>query len=138
MKLMLAFTWQRVELQPFDIVFVDDADLGAIVLVPLSKLLPHLRNGWAIEPHGLDLGHVVPQAFPVAACIVANNGPALPRKSWRQRFALSISRSRMKAGAKGFFILVRPDRYGEPRRFDTMTSQPSAQACLKMMAPSLS
>ena len=30
-------------LQPFDIVFVDDADLSPIVLGPLSKLFPHLE-----------------------------------------------------------------------------------------------
>jgi hypothetical protein len=38
------------------------------------------------------------------------------------------------AGPAGFFILIqfadRPARYGEPSRFDTMPSQPSAQACL--------
>src|SRR5262249_51906408 len=44
------------------------------------------------------------------------------------------SSSRRTAGASGFLILSqcaeRPARYGEPSRFDTMPSQPSAQACL--------
>jgi len=35
--------------------------------------------------------------------------------------------------ARGFLILThcfdRPERYAEPRRFDTMPSQPSLQAC---------
>jgi hypothetical protein len=47
---------------------------------------------------------------------------------------LSSSASRRTAGAAGFMILTqqstRPERYGEPSRFDTMPSQPSAQACL--------
>jgi hypothetical protein len=30
----------------------------------------------------------------------------------------------------------RPERYAEPSRFDTMPSQPSLQACSKMMPPS--
>jgi hypothetical protein len=45
----------------------------------------------------------------------------------------SSSASRVTAGAAGFFTLsqqsARPGRYGDPRRFDTMPSQPSAQAC---------
>ena len=57
--------------------FVDDADLGQIVLVPLSKFFPHLGNGTAIESDGLDLGHVAPKRSPVAACIVAYNGAPL-------------------------------------------------------------
>src|SRR5580704_14194165 len=44
----------------------------------------------------------------------------------------SSSASRVTAGALGFLTLtqqsLRPGRYGEPRRFDTMPSQPSAQA----------
>ena len=44
------------------------------------------------------------------------------------------------AGAFGFLALsqrgVRPNRYGDPSRFDTMPSQPSLHACLKIMAPS--
>ena len=52
----------------------------------------------------------------------------------------SSSASRATAGAAGFLTFsqrsVRPERYGEPRRFDTMPSQPRAQACLKMIAPS--
>jgi hypothetical protein len=57
------------------------------------------------------------------------------------RFApQSSSASRFTAGAAGFLTLSqcadRPGRYGEPRRFDTMPSQPSAQACWKMAAPS--
>jgi hypothetical protein len=32
--------------------------------------------------------------------------------------------------------LERQERYVEPSRFDTMPSQPSLQACAKMMAPS--
>lgn len=44
----------------------------------------------------------------------------------------SSSASRVTAGALGFFTLTqcaeRPERYGEPSRFDTMPSQPSAQA----------
>jgi len=42
--------------------------------------------------------------------------------------------SRVTAGAAGFLTFIqqpaRPAWYGEPRRFDTMPSQPSAQACL--------
>lgn len=45
----------------------------------------------------------------------------------------SSSSKRLAAGATGFLILIqqslRPDRYGVPRRFDTIPSQPSAQAC---------
>ena len=52
----------------------------------------------------------------------------------------SSSASRITAGALGFFTLtqfgLRPERYGEPSRFETMPSQPRAQACLKMIAPS--
>jgi len=44
----------------------------------------------------------------------------------------SSSASRFTAGAFAFFILsqsgVRPLTYGEPRRFDTIPSQPSLQA----------
>ena len=47
----------------------------------------------------------------------------------------SSSASRRTAGAFGFLTLiqcsVRPDRYGEPSRFDAMPSRPSAQACLR-------
>ena len=43
----------------------------------------------------------------------------------------SSSASRFTAGAAGFFILsqsvVRPDRYRDPSRFDTMPSSPSLQ-----------
>jgi hypothetical protein len=45
----------------------------------------------------------------------------------------SSSATRVATGAAGFLILthqsLRPGRYGDPRRFDTMPSQPSAQAC---------
>ena len=48
-------------------------------------------------------------------------------------FVQSSSSTRFAAGADGFLILIqlslRPVRYGEPRRFETMPSQPSAQAC---------
>jgi len=41
----------------------------------------------------------------------------------------SSSASRFTAGAAGFLVLIqsadRPNRHGEPRRFDTMPSQPS-------------
>ena len=51
----------------------------------------------------------------------------------------SSSSSRRTAGAAGFLILsqwlTRPDRYGEPSRFDTMPSQPSVHACLWTIAP---
>jgi hypothetical protein len=44
----------------------------------------------------------------------------------------SSSASRFTAGAAGFLTLSqsfdRPNRYGEPRRFETMPSQPSLQA----------
>ena len=50
---MLAPACLRVGLQPFDVMFVDDADLSPIVLVPLSILLPNLGYGAAIEPNGL-------------------------------------------------------------------------------------
>src|SRR5262249_52105622 len=43
------------------------------------------------------------------------------------------------SGAAGFLNLsqsrVRPARYREPSRFDTIPSQPSAQACLNTMSP---
>jgi hypothetical protein len=58
-RLMLAPTCLQAGFQPFDIVFVDHADLRPIVLVPLSKLFSHLGYGAAIESDGLDLGHVV-------------------------------------------------------------------------------
>ena len=52
----------------------------------------------------------------------------------------SSSASRVTAGAAGFLTFsqetARPERYGDPSRFDTMPSQPSAQAFLKMIAPS--
>ena len=55
----------RLQAQPFDPVFVDNADLSPIVLVPLSVLFPHLGNGPAVESDGLNLGHVVvPGALP--------------------------------------------------------------------------
>ena len=45
----------------------------------------------------------------------------------------SSSASRVTAGAAGFLTFTqqsaRPERYSEPSRFDTMPSQPSAQAC---------
>jgi hypothetical protein len=45
----------------------------------------------------------------------------------------SSSASRFTDGASGFFILSqsgeRPERYGEPSRFDTMPSSPSLQTC---------
>jgi hypothetical protein len=44
------------------------------------------------------------------------------------------SASRVTAGAAGFLTLIQQSAraawYGEPRRFDTMPSHPSAQACL--------
>jgi hypothetical protein len=44
----------------------------------------------------------------------------------------SSSASRVTAGAAGFLTFsqqsARPDRYGDPSRFDTMPSQPSALA----------
>ena len=55
----------RLQAQSFDLMFVDDADLSSIVLVPLSVLSPHLRYGPAIESDGFNLGHVVvPGALP--------------------------------------------------------------------------
>jgi hypothetical protein len=51
--------------------FVDDADLRPIVLVPLSILFPHLGFGPAIESDGLNLGHVVVPAWPATILIVA-------------------------------------------------------------------
>src|SRR6516162_3271497 len=52
----------------------------------------------------------------------------------------SSSASRFTAGAFGFLTLTqcgeRPELYGESSRFDTMPSQPSVQACLKIIAPS--
>jgi hypothetical protein len=48
----------RLQAQPFDLVFVDNADLSPIVLVPLSVLFPHLGYGPAVESDGLNLGHV--------------------------------------------------------------------------------
>ena len=46
----------------------------------------------------------------------------------------SSSASRFTAEAAGFLTFSqcadRPARYGDPSRFDTMPSQPSAQACL--------
>ena len=46
----------------------------------------------------------------------------------------SSSASRFTAGATGFLTLsqwsIRPERYGVPSRFETMPSQPMAQACL--------
>jgi hypothetical protein len=32
---------------------------------------------------------------------------------------------------------VRPDRYGEPSRFDTMPSSPILQACSNTMSPGI-
>src|SRR5262249_32823861 len=48
----------------------------------------------------------------------------------------------LDAGAAGFFTLIQsehllgPGRYFESTRFETMPSQPSAQACAKTVAPS--
>ena len=61
---MLAPACLRAGLHPLDIVFVDDADLSPIVLVPLSKPLSHLGNGAAIEFDGLDLSHTVSPSRP--------------------------------------------------------------------------
>ena len=51
---------------------------------------------------------------------------------WVTHVRHSSSASRFTAGALGFLTLSqssdRPNRYGEPRRFDTMPSQPSLQA----------
>jgi hypothetical protein len=48
------------------------------------------------------------------------------------RVRQSSSASRFTAGAAGFLTLIqsfdRPNRYGEPIRFDTMPSHPSLQA----------
>jgi hypothetical protein len=56
----------------------------------------------------------------VAVVPIAWRPSLLPPRSSRQ-------------GAAGFLILsqwsVRPDRYGEPSRFDTIPSQPHLQAC---------
>jgi hypothetical protein len=55
----------RFQAQPFDLMFVDNADLSPIVIVPLSVLFPHLGYGPAVESDGLNLGHVVvPGALP--------------------------------------------------------------------------
>ena len=52
----------------------------------------------------------------------------------------SSSASRSTAGASGFLILsqwlTRPERWAEPRRFDTIPSHPREHACLKMISPS--
>jgi hypothetical protein len=54
----------------------------------------------------------------------------------------SSSASRLTAGAAGFLTLIqsfdRPGRYCEPRRLDTMPSQPSLRAWWKTMLPSTS
>ena len=54
----------------------------------------------------------------------------------------SSSASRLTAGALGFLTFTqcatRPERYGEPSRFETMPSQPSLQASRKTIAPSSS
>jgi hypothetical protein len=50
----------------------------------------------------------------------------------------SSSASRCTAGAAGFLLLIqsreRPERYGEPRRFETMPSRPSLQAWRNTMS----
>src|SRR5947209_341351 len=52
------------------------------------------------------------------------------------------SASLVTAGAFGFFDLtqsaVRPERYGEPLRFDTFPSSPRRQTCSNTMAPTWS
>jgi hypothetical protein len=52
----------------------------------------------------------------------------------------SSSASRVAAGALGFLTFTqcaeRPERYGEPSRFDTMPSQPSLEAYLNTISPS--
>jgi hypothetical protein len=52
----------------------------------------------------------------------------------------SSSLKRSTPGAKGFLTLSQtllgPDRYGCPRCFETMPSQPSLRACAKVAAPS--
>jgi hypothetical protein len=54
-------------------------------------------------------------------------------KRWGTLFQ-SSSASRVAAGATGFLTFIqqpaRPPGYRDPRRFDTIPSQPSAQACL--------
>jgi hypothetical protein len=67
----------RFQAQPFDLMFVDEADLSSIVLVPLSVLFSHLGCGPAIESDGLNLGHVVALVRPAIAPVPSGRGFAL-------------------------------------------------------------
>jgi hypothetical protein len=66
----------------------------------------------------------------------AGSGAASPAVPFTAPILLRLGRT---AGAAAFLILsqwsTRPERYGEPSRFDTMPSPPSAQTCLNNIAP---
>jgi hypothetical protein len=95
----------------------DDADVHH---QPSPEPVPEERN---VQTD--DKGCHPPTQSTIAICLPVS-------RPFGYRFAQSISRSRCTAGAAGFLILiqasVRPMRYAEPRRLDTMPSQPSAQA----------
>ena len=88
-------------------------------------------------PHGRT-GPTIAQYWRSSRVTQRNTRP-FPRRSRAPRngdrplrHRHSSSASRFTAGAAGFLTLIqsadRPNRYGEPSRFDTMPSQPSLQA----------
>ena len=100
----------------------EDRDIAAAIIVevfdtPSAGDYPVLKD--------LDFGLI---GMVVLSTISAKFAIAL-----RSQFQ-SSSASRVTAGAVGFLTLIqqsaRPERWGEPRRFDTLPSQPSAQAGL--------
>ena len=69
---------------------------------------------------------------PSRSSIVHGGEAARRHRNRLPRVLQSSSASRFTAGAAGFLTLIqsfdRPNRYGEPSRFDTIPSQPSLQA----------
>jgi hypothetical protein len=85
----------RLQAQPFDLVFVDNADLSPVVLVPLSVLFPHLGYGPAVESDGLNLGHVI---VPVHCQDLIVSWDSAPGQSARSTLASLCARSLQKSG----------------------------------------
>jgi hypothetical protein len=87
-------------LRPFDIVFVDDADLGPIVLVPLSKFFPHLGM---VRPSNLTvsiLGMLLPSV---------PRSPLHSRLQWRsaQRISRALRWFQVGRGANALLQVAR-------------------------------
>jgi len=101
---------------------------------PEKAVCPRLAAAVAVRSTPAARARQYRRKVPAPGCPPGLPGRRLVRRTALPHLLQSPSASRVTAGAAGFLTFIqqpaRPAWYGEPIRFDTMPSQPSAQACL--------